>query len=125
MREIFAKQKTLPRALDCKAVDWAARPNFESSVLINCTPVGMFPNMDETPFEPAWFDKRTIVFDTVYNPEQTLFIKQAREAECTTITGVDMFVLQAAEQFRLFTGKKPNLKTMRYELKRATSAARY
>ncbi len=81
--------------------------------------------MDETPFEAEWFDKDTIVFDTVYTPEQTLFIKYARAAECTTITGVDMFVRQAAEQYRLFTGCKPNLETIRFELKRATSAARY
>lgn len=121
----YRKADSLAEALDCKAVEWAARANFETSVLINCTSVGMFPKMDETPFDGKWFDKNTIVFDTVYNPEQTLFIKQAREAECTTITGVDMFVLQAAEQFRLFTGQKPNIKTIRYELKRATSAARY
>ena len=81
--------------------------------------------MDESPFEAEWLDKKTIIFDTIYNPEQTLLIKHARELGCTTVTGVDMFVLQAAEQFRLFTGKEPNLKTIRYELKRATSAAKY
>lgn len=121
----YKKSNTLAQALNCKSIDWAARSNFETSVLINCTPVGMFPNMDETPFDGEWFNKQTIVFDAVYNPEQTLFIKQAREAGCSTITGVEMFVRQAAEQFELFTGTKPNLKTIRYELKRATSAARY
>jgi len=121
----YRKAEDLASALDCKSVDWAGRANFNTSVLINCTPVGMHPQMDETPFEADWFDKATIVFDTIYNPEQTLFIKHARMAGCTTITGVDMFVLQAAEQYKLFTGNKPNLKTIRYELKRATSAARY
>ena len=119
------KSDSLAQALDCKSVDWSVRANFETSVLVNCTSVGMFPNMDETPFEAEWFDKDTIVFDTVYTPEQTLFIKYARAAECTTITGVDMFVRQAAEQYRLFTGREPNLETIRFELKRATSAARY
>jgi len=121
----YRKAELLAGALDCKPLDWAGRANFKATVLINCTSVGMHPNMDETPFDAEWFDKRTIVFDTVYNPEQTLFIKQARAAGCTTITGVDMFVRQAAEQFSLFTGKKPNVETIRYELKRATSAARY
>lgn len=119
------KADDLAQALDCKFIDWAARANFETSVIVNCTPVGMFPNMDETPFDAEWLDKQTIVFDTIYNPEQTMLIKHAREAGCTTITGVDMFVLQAAEQYRLFTGQEPNIKTIRYELKRATSAARY
>ncbi len=121
----YRKAEALASALDCKSLDWPGRANFKASVLINCTSVGMHPNMDETPFESEWFDKRSIVFDTVYNPEQTLFIKQARAAGCPTITGVDMFVRQAAEQFSLFTGKKPNVETIRYELKRATSAARY
>lgn len=121
----YRKSEDLAQTLDCKSIDWTARANFETSVLVNCTPVGMFPNMDETPFDAEWFQKKTIVFDTVYNPEQTLFIKQARESDCTTITGVDMFVRQAAEQYKLFTGKAPNVKTIRYQLKRATSAARY
>lgn len=121
----YRKGEELAQALNCKAVDWSVRAHFDTSVLINCTPVGMFPNMDETPFDAEWFLKKTIVFDTIYNPEQTLFIKQAREAQCMTITGVDMFVRQAAEQYRLFTGKAPNIETIRYELKRATSAARY
>ncbi len=119
------KADDLAQALDCKYIDWAARANFETSVIVNCTPVGMFPNMDETPFDGEWLDKHTIIFDTIYNPEQTMLIKDARKAGCTTVTGVDMFVLQAAEQYRLFTGQEPNIKTIRYELKRATSAARY
>ena len=47
-----------------------------------------------------------IVFDTVYNPEQTLLIKEAREQGCVVITGVDMFVRQAALQFARFTDQK-------------------
>lgn len=121
----YRKSEELANSLDCKSVDWAARANFEASVMVNCTPVGMHPKMDETPFEKEWLDKKTIIFDTIYNPEQTLLIKEAREYGCKTITGVDMFVRQAAEQFKLFTGKAPSIKTMRYELKRATSAARY
>ena len=121
----YRKSEALANALKCDSIDWSKRANFETSVLINCTPVGMFPKMDETPFEEDWFEKSTIVFDTIYNPEQTLFIKLARKANCPTITGVDMFVLQASEQFELFTGKKPNVEKIRYELKRSTSAAKY
>ena len=119
------KSEELAKALGCDAIDWIARANFEASVMVNCTPVGMHPHMDATPFEAEWLNKEMIVFDTIYNPEQTLLIKNARQAGCTTITGVDMFVRQAAEQFKLFTGKKPSVKTIRYEVKRATSAAKY
>ena len=121
----YRKSEELAADLGCDSIDWPNRQNFECDVLINCTPVGMHPNLDESPFEAEWLNKKTLVFDTVYNPEQTLFIKYAREAECDLITGVDMFVLQAAQQFKLFTGKEPNIELIRYEVKRATSAARY
>ena len=121
----FKQADDLSAEIGCRAVDWAARANFDADIIINCTPVGMHPNMDNSPFEPEWFNKKSIIFDTVYNPERTLFVKQAREAECTVLTGVDMFVRQAARQFKLFTGKDANLETMRYEVKRAISAAKY
>ena len=121
----YRKGDELARELDCDSIDWPTRANHDCEVLINCTPVGMHPELDESPFEEAWFSKRTLVFDTIYNPEQTLFIKQARQAGCSTVTGVDMFVRQAARQFKLFTGEEPNLELIRYETKRATSAARY
>ena len=119
------KSEKLADELDCQSVEWLERGNFDCDVMINCTPVGMYPDMDVTPFEPEWFDPNCVVFDTIYNPEQTLFIKQAREAGCTTITGIDMFVRQAARQFKLFTGTNPDVKLIRYEVKRAISAAKY
>ena len=121
----YRKADSLATALDCEPIDWPSRVNFECDVLINCTPVGMYPDMDVSPFDAECFDKKCVVFDTVYNPEQTLFIKQARAAGCTTITGVDMFVRQAAKQFKYFTGTKPDVSLIRYEVKRAISAAKY
>ncbi len=121
----YKKSEALATAMNCDSIDWVERATFECSVIINCTPVGMHPNMNDTPFEGAWFDKRMVIFDTVYNPEQTLFIKLAREAGCDTVTGIDMFVLQAARQFELFTGTNADMEVLRYEVKRATSAAKY
>ena len=46
-----------------------------------------------------------VVFDAVYNPENTLLVKEARGRNCTVVTGVDMFVRQACRQFELFTGQ--------------------
>ena len=85
----------------------------------------MHPEMDEAPYEQDWHDRHVTVFDTVYNPERTLLIKHAREAGCKTVTGIDMFVRQASKQFKLFTGKVADDEVIRYEVKRATSAARY
>jgi len=119
------KAETLADDLGCKSVEWLVRGKTPADILINCTPVGMHPDMDNSPFDGVWMDKNTIMFDTIYNPEQTLFIKKAREAGCPTVTGIDMFVRQAAKQFKLFTGAQPNMETIRYEVKRAISAARY
>ena len=119
------KAEELSKELECKNLDWVLRGNHNCQVLINCTPVGMHPDMDESPFEAEWLDRNAMVFDTIYNPEQTLLIKEARQAGCSTITGVDMFVRQAAEQFRLFTDEEPDVELIRHEVKRATSAAKY
>jgi 3-dehydroquinate dehydratase/shikimate dehydrogenase len=119
------KSEALAGDLGCETLEWVTRGKANPDILINCTPVGMHPHMDDSPFELEWMRKHTIVFDTVYNPEQTLFIKKAREAGCPTVTGIDMFVRQAAKQFKLFTGVDPSMETIRYEVKRAISAARY
>lgn len=120
----YRKADQLATKLKCRSIDWAKRANHHCDVLINATPVGQTPNLNETPFDEEWFEKHMIVFDVVYNPEQTLFIKLARQAGCRTITGVDMFVQQAAAQFKLFTGREPNFSLARKEIKRATSPAR-
>lgn len=119
------KADDLADTVGCKSALWDDRSTVEADIIVNCTPVGMQPNMDESVFEKEWFKKETVVFDTIYNPERTLFIKQAREAECQTVTGVDMFVRQAVKQFKLFTGHDADAKLMREEVKRATSAANY
>ncbi|MGL6227431.1 MAG: shikimate dehydrogenase, partial [Thermoguttaceae bacterium] len=63
-----------------------------------------------------------LVFDSVYNPENTLLIKQARAKGCTVVSGVEMFIGQACMQFKLFTGTKGPAGLMRKLVKRAISA---
>lgn len=114
----------LAEALGCSAIDWGMRHNGSYDLLVNCTPVGMHPNVDESPFDKAYLTHNMVVFDTVYNPENTLLVKEARFRGCTVITGVEMFVRQAVLQFKLFTGMEPPSELIRDVLKRATSAAR-
>jgi 3-dehydroquinate dehydratase/shikimate dehydrogenase len=73
----------------------------------------MRPDTDATPLPKEYIKKDTTVFDTVYNPPQTLFLKQAKQKKAKTIDGLSMFVNQAAAQFRLFTNKDANTKLMR------------
>lgn len=116
--------KALAAELNCQFASWENRGAESCEILINCTSVGMHPNLNETPFEPNWLSESTLVFDTVYNPEQTLLLKYARERGCTTVGGIEMFVRQAGRQFELFTGEEAPLDYMTETLRRAMSAAR-
>ena len=118
------RAKKIAAEVGCKAVEWAARHRMPSDCVVNATPVGMHPNVDETPYDKEHLRPYMVVFDTVYNPENTLFIKEARSVGCRTVTGVEMFVRQAAIQFRIWHDVEPPQQVMRDALKRATASAK-
>lgn len=119
------KARRLAEKLECQYIAWDDRHNVACDILANCTPVGMHPNIDESPFDSKYLKSHMLVFDAVYNPENTLLIKDARARNCKVVTGVEMFVRQACMQFKLFTGKDGPAELMREVLKRATSAAKW
>lgn len=111
----------LAEEVGCRAVDWTARHSILADVLINCTSVGMHPHVDESPIHQSYLRPGLMVFDTVYTPENTLLIKEARNRDCHVLTGVDMFVRQAAMQFELFTGHKAPIELMEKIVRRVLS----
>jgi 3-dehydroquinate dehydratase/shikimate dehydrogenase len=118
------RAKKIAAEVGCKAVEWTARHRMPYDCIVNATPVGMHPNVDETPYDKEHLRPYMVVFDTVYNPENTLLVKEARAAGCRTVTGVEMFVRQAAIQFRIWNGVEPPHQVMRDALKRATASAK-
>jgi len=109
----------LAKEVGCRAAPWSQRATLVADVIVNCTPVGMHPEVDETPLPPSAFPRPSmVVFDTIYHPENTMMLKLARERGCATRTGVDMFVRQAALQFQLYTGRDAPTDLMRATLKR-------
>ncbi|HBV68212.1 MAG TPA: shikimate dehydrogenase [Clostridiales bacterium] len=84
----------------------------DSDILINCTSIGMLPNVDETPLEKSLLHKNLIVCDIVYNPRKTKLILDAEDIGCKTVPGMAMLVYQGAEAFELWTGAKAPLETM-------------
>ncbi len=118
------KANALASELLCRAIPWDQRYEVGPQLLVNGTPVGMHPDVDSTPFDQQHLNNLMVVFDTVYNPESTLLVKQAREARARVITGVDMFVRQAAYQFKLFTGRDASAVSMRATIKEATNPVR-
>jgi 3-dehydroquinate dehydratase/shikimate dehydrogenase len=111
----------LAEEVGCRNTDWAARHSVICDVVVNCTSVGMHPNLDEMPVHPSFLKAGQTIFDTVYTPETTLLVKEARDRGCAVITGVELFVRQAALQFQLFTGRPAPLELMRKVVKRALS----
>jgi shikimate dehydrogenase len=96
-----------------------ARALEKSHILINTTSVGMRPTVDETPVPAGLLTDKMAVMDAVYNPLETLLIKQAKERGARTITGMDMLVYQAAEQERIWLGVDAPLEVMREALLKA------
>lgn len=116
------RARRLAEQLGCDAVDWDMRHAVKVDILANCTPVGMHPKVNETPFEKSAINQSTVVFDVVYNPENTMLIKNAKAKGCTTVSGMEMFIGQACMQFKLFTGAKGPAGLMRKLLRQAISA---
>jgi 3-dehydroquinate dehydratase/shikimate dehydrogenase len=108
-----------------RTVNWSMRASNLVDVIVNTTPVGMHPNLDDTPLPAAAFNRPgMIVFDMIYHPENTMLIKLARERGCQTVTGVDMFLRQAALQFKLYTGQDAPIDVMVVALKHKLSPLR-
>jgi 3-dehydroquinate dehydratase/shikimate dehydrogenase len=104
-----------------EALDWKARHKEGCQIVVNCTPMGMHPNVDESPLHNSYLQPGLVVFESVYHPETTLLVKEARARGCTVITGVDMFVRQASMQFKLFTGHEPPAELMAKTVRRRLS----
>ena len=118
------RAKQLAAELDCLTAEWSNRGAEMCDILINCTSVGMQPNVNESPYQQHWLRESMLVLDTVYTPENTLLLKHARTRGCATASGLEMFVRQAAKQFEIFTGQTAPLDYMFETLRRYLSAAR-
>ncbi|WP_456419122.1 shikimate dehydrogenase [Methanocaldococcus infernus] len=83
-------------------------------IVINATPVGMYPNVNEKPIvSKERLRKDMIVMDLVYNPLETTLLKEAKKVGAKTIDGLGMLIYQGAEAFKIWTGVEPNIEVMR------------
>ncbi len=86
----------------------AAREYLKSSnLLVNCTPVGMSPNVDRIPVPVELLRADMTVYDVVYNPMRTKLLQAAEKAGARTVSGIKMFVYQGAISFATWTGIDP------------------
>ena len=95
-----------------------ARHIPDAQVLIHCTPVGMSPNVGESCVPASLLTSHLTVMDIVYNPIETRLLAEARQAGCRTVRGIEMFLLQAVGQFKLWTQHPAPVEVMRSVLER-------
>ena len=82
-------------------------------ILINTTPVGMHPNIDDVPIAQACdMHEDLVVFDAVYNPNETGLLKEAIKADAKPVYGIKMLLYQGAKSFEIWTGKKAPVDVM-------------
>ena len=105
--------ESLANELDCELVNTRDAGTCPIDVLINCSPVGMNPNINETPFMARDLKEGMVVFDSVYNPLETRLLREAKSVGCKVIPGYELFINQAARQFELWTGQAAPVDVMR------------
>lgn len=103
----YERALELAEAIGGKALSLTDLDNYhpeDGMVLANTTSMGMQPNVEETPISKDALKHYALVFDAVYTPRITRLLREAEESGAITVSGSEMFVRQAYEQFEIFTG---------------------
>lgn len=93
--------------------DEAAKDLGNYDIVINTTPIGMFPNTDDMPLPLERLNRGTVLSDLIYNPLRTKWLKEGNGKGALALDGVGMFVAQGALAFELWTGMRPDREQMR------------
>lgn len=105
----YERAQSLARDVGCLSRKYEDIHSLFADIVVNATPVGMFPKVNETPLDKSILKPGMVIFDTIYNPLETKLLQEARRQGCTVVGGLPMFVRQAAAQFKLWTGQTPSL----------------
>jgi shikimate dehydrogenase len=88
----------------------------KADILINATPIGMYPRVEDTPIAKDMLNADLFVFDVVYNPLETRLIREAAEIGCQTLGGLDMLLNQGILAFEWWTNQKPKKSLMKKKI---------
>ncbi|MBL3580978.1 shikimate dehydrogenase [Oleidesulfovibrio alaskensis] len=103
------RARILAERFGVRCVAWEERHAVDADLVVNTTPLGMAGDRQaQTPLDPAFFSSRPagLAYDLIYNPAQTFFLASAQAAGWRVLNGLDMFVAQGAEQFRIWRGRE-------------------
>jgi shikimate dehydrogenase len=102
----FAKGSLLAERFQISCASLSNALFSDYAIVINATPLGSRgAAINETPATAEQLSGARLAYDLVYNPTDTRFLREAREAGCETLGGLEMLVAQARRQFKLWTGK--------------------
>jgi shikimate dehydrogenase len=107
LNRTLSKAKALGKEFGCPFYSFSEKEKIEGDILVNTTPLGMYPNTGESPFPRELLGRFPWVVDIIYNPLKTRLLREAEETGCRTISGLGMFVHQGAEQLKIWTGLEP------------------
>jgi 3-dehydroquinate dehydratase / shikimate dehydrogenase len=102
-----AKARSLARATRSRAIAWNEIPEHHFDILVNATSAGMVPHVTQSPLPRALITS-PVVFDVVYNPPLTTFLRDARMNGAEIVPGTEMYINQAARQYRLYARRIPS-----------------
>lgn len=109
-----AKAQALAKEFRCETQELADIGEIKNAdIIINATPVGLYPKINTTPLAKKFITKKQIIFDTVYTPYETRLLKEAKQQGAKVIHGAEMLLEQAAAQFALYTNRPAPVGAMR------------
>jgi len=106
----------LAKDLACEWYDLQEVAGLHATALVNATSVGMAPAIEETPVPALDLSRFEVVMDIVYSPRETRLLREAAQAGCRVVGGLEMLLFQGAAQFEIWTGQEAPLAVMRAEL---------
>ena len=120
-RALGLKRHLQARSIDVIDLKAASNIMAHTDLLVNCTPVGMSGFLAKSPVPSKHLHSGLAVLDMVYNPVRTPLLALAQKKGALTIPGMEMFIRQGMESFRLWTGKSMPLDTIQRSLLRSMS----
>ena len=110
----FIHLQLSPSIVMVQITNLADLPLSNYDLLVNTTPIGMMPDIQQSPLpEDIILSEHTIIYDLVYNPRETILVKNTRMQGLAATTGLGMLIEQAALSFEIWTGCDPSREIMR------------
>jgi shikimate dehydrogenase len=113
LNRTLSRAQALGEEFGCPFYSLSEKEIIEGEGLVNTTSLGMFPNIEESPFPRELLGRFSWVADIIYNPLKTRLLREAEKTGCRTLSGLGMFIHQGAEQIKIWTGLEPPRDFMR------------